>query len=184
MRTAVVRIPVRVVLGSAMFSLLLSGLMRPSQAQGIEAEATGVLNSVVKWGVPGVSGALAQKGRLVFAGGSGLADVPSKLPATASTVYNIGSVSKVITATALMQLIERGSVMLGDPIQKYVPGFPDKARQLRSGTSLRIPRVFVTTSRKPHEVTSITRSTRVCPSSRTTHCSSRPAATTFIRRTR
>jgi serine beta-lactamase-like protein LACTB, mitochondrial len=73
-----------------------------------------------------VSAAVAVKGRIVFSSGQGLADIENLVPATASTVYDIGSISKVLTATAVMQLVEQGKVRLEDPIQKYVPSFPDK----------------------------------------------------------
>lgn len=77
-------------------------------------------------GVPGLSVAVAVHGRIVYADGAGNADLENAVPATPQTVWNIGSVSKVITAVAVMQLVERGKVSLDDPIQKYVPEFPVK----------------------------------------------------------
>ena len=50
----------------------------------------------------------------------------NQVPASAASVFDIGSVSKVLTAVAVMQLVEQGKVRLDDPIQKYVPSFPDK----------------------------------------------------------
>ena len=86
-------------------------------------------------GAPGISVAVSVKGRIVFSAGRGLADLDNSVPATGDTVYDIGSVSKVMTATAVMQLVEQGKVRLEDPIQKYVPSFPDKGSPKRSGTS-------------------------------------------------
>ena len=77
-------------------------------------------------GTPAISVAVAAKGRIVFSQGAGLADLDNLVPATGSTAYDIGSVSKVVTAVAVLQLLEQGKVSLDDPIQKYVPGFPDK----------------------------------------------------------
>jgi serine beta-lactamase-like protein LACTB, mitochondrial len=77
-------------------------------------------------GTPGLSVAVAVNGQIVYAEGAGNADLENLVPATPATVYNIGSVSKVITAVAVMQLVERGNVSLDDPIQKYVPEFPVK----------------------------------------------------------
>jgi CubicO group peptidase (beta-lactamase class C family) len=77
-------------------------------------------------GVPGLSVAVAVQGRIVYADGTGMAELENEVPATPATVWNIGSVSKVITAVAVMQLVERGNVSLDDPIQKYVPEFPVK----------------------------------------------------------
>ncbi len=78
-------------------------------------------------GTPGISAAVAQKGRIVFSDGVGYADLDNLVPANGATVFNVGSVSKVITAVAVLQLVEQGKVDLDDPIQKYVPAFPQKA---------------------------------------------------------
>jgi CubicO group peptidase (beta-lactamase class C family) len=75
---------------------------------------------------PAVSGAVARRGEVVFSAGSGLIDVGGRVPATGGSVYNIGSVSKAITAIAVMQLVEQGRVGLEDDIRKYVPSLPDK----------------------------------------------------------
>lgn len=75
---------------------------------------------------PSVSAAVACGGKIVFSRSAGFADLESATLATPETVYNIGSVSKLITAVAVMQLVEGGKVGLDDPIQKYVPSFPDK----------------------------------------------------------
>jgi serine beta-lactamase-like protein LACTB, mitochondrial len=77
-------------------------------------------------GTPGVSGAVALHGVVVFEFGAGLIDLEHRVPARGNSVYNIGSVSKIVTAVAVMQLVERGRVSLDDDIRKYVPEFPDK----------------------------------------------------------
>lgn len=66
----------------------------------------------------------------MFSGGVGFADLDNMVPATAVTVYNIGSVSKPTAAVAVMQLLEQGRIGLEDPIQKYVPSFPDKGHPI------------------------------------------------------
>jgi serine beta-lactamase-like protein LACTB, mitochondrial len=75
---------------------------------------------------PGMSVVVASKGIIVFSQAFGFADLDNMVPATASTVYNMGSISKTETAVAVMQLLEQGKISLNDPIQKYVPSFPDK----------------------------------------------------------
>jgi serine beta-lactamase-like protein LACTB len=91
-----------------------------------QAHATEYLETALKSGVPGVSAAVAVGGKIVFSRGVGFADLDNGVRATGAAVYNIGSVSKVNTAVAVMQLVERGQVNLDDAIQKYVPSFPDK----------------------------------------------------------
>ena len=75
---------------------------------------------------PGLSAALVLQDQLVYAHGTGWADLENQVPAHAATVYRIGSISKPIAATAVMQLVEQGLVQLDDPIQRYVPTFPEK----------------------------------------------------------
>ena len=104
----------------------LAALATPVGSQSPEAQANAYFANVLKMGVPGVAGAVAVNGRIVFSGGAGIADRNTDASVTPATVFNIGSVSKVLTATAVMQLIERGQVGIDDPIQKYVPAFPDK----------------------------------------------------------
>jgi CubicO group peptidase (beta-lactamase class C family) len=48
------------------------------------------------------------------------------VPAKTATVYRLASVSKPITAVAVMQLVERGKIDLDAPVQKYCPAFPEK----------------------------------------------------------
>lgn len=85
--------------------------------------------------IPGLSVAVVVADQLRYAKGFGLADVENSVPAKATTVYRLGSLSKPLTAVGVMQLAERGKLELEGPIQKYCPAFPVKswpvsARQL------------------------------------------------------
>lgn len=77
-------------------------------------------------GSPGLSAALVVDHEVVYSGGAGYADLEHQVPATAQTVYRIGSISKPIAATAVMQLVEAGKVGLDESIHDYVPQFPVK----------------------------------------------------------
>jgi len=74
-------------------------------------------------GLPALSIALIDDQRLVWARGFGFADPERKVPATADTVYRVGSVSKLLTDIALMQLVEQGKVDLDAPVSRYLPDF-------------------------------------------------------------
>jgi len=76
--------------------------------------------------VPGASVAITINKKIVWERGYGMADLEKFVPATPSTIYRLASVSKPITAVAVMQLVERGKIALDSPIQKYVPAFPIK----------------------------------------------------------
>ncbi|HEY2545381.1 MAG TPA: serine hydrolase domain-containing protein [Candidatus Acidoferrum sp.] len=76
--------------------------------------------------VPGIGVAVVQDGELVWSSGFGMADLENFVPATASTLFRLGSISKPITATAILQLSERGKLDLDAEVQKYCPAFPRK----------------------------------------------------------
>lgn len=100
-----------------------AGMQTESQASAIN----GLVTSYVSYHhVPGLSLAVIDRGRVILAQGYGLADVENSVPATADTVYRIASISKSITATAAMKLVEAGKLDLDAPIQKYCPEFPKK----------------------------------------------------------
>ena len=67
----------------------------------------------------------AQDGKIVHLGAVGQADLKSRRPMTTDTVFAIASMTKPITATGLMILVEEGKVNLDDPVSKYTPEFAD-----------------------------------------------------------
>jgi CubicO group peptidase (beta-lactamase class C family) len=94
--------------------------------------------------VPGVAVAKIERGRVAWSKGFGLADVERRTPMTPESVLNIGSVTKTITATAVMQLVERGRLDLDADVNAVLPfpvrngGFPSvpiTVRQLLTHTS-------------------------------------------------
>jgi len=73
---------------------------------------------------PAMSVAVEQKGEVLLAKGYGFSDVESSVPATAETVYKIGSITKQFTSSIIMQLVEAGKISLSDPITKFLPNYP------------------------------------------------------------
>ncbi len=73
-------------------------------------------------GLPAVSIALV-RGKDIVAKGYGLARVKPEVAASADTVYRAGSVSKLFTDLAVMQLVEKGELELDAPVSKYLPDF-------------------------------------------------------------
>ena len=76
--------------------------------------------------LPAFSISLVEGDRTVWAEGFGFRDADRKLPATASTVYRVGSISKLFTDIAVMQLVEQNKLSLDAPIAKYLPKFSPK----------------------------------------------------------
>lgn len=75
---------------------------------------------------PSVSVAIVKDGKLAWTGAYGFSDLENSVPAKTSTMYRLASISKPITATAVMQLAEVGKLDLDAPIQKYCPAYPAK----------------------------------------------------------
>jgi CubicO group peptidase (beta-lactamase class C family)/D-alanyl-D-alanine dipeptidase len=73
--------------------------------------------------LPAVSIALVDDRQLVWAKGFGLADPKRKIAANENTIYRVGSVSKLFTDTAIMQLVEKGEIDLDAPVSRYLPDF-------------------------------------------------------------
>ena len=78
--------------------------------------------------ITGLSIALVDEQGVLAAKGFGFADKQNQQPATSHTVYKIGSITKLFTGTAAMQLYERGQLDLDEPVIEYLPEFSIKAR--------------------------------------------------------
>ena len=70
--------------------------------------------------VPSVAVAVARDGEILWEEGFGMADREKNIPATQHTPYPLASISKSLTATGLMVLVERGLVSLNAPINDYL----------------------------------------------------------------
>ena len=126
---------------AALIILLLASIQAAAQttaqfpADKIEKIEKAISAEMSRQNIPGLSVAIVTDRKLRWSNGYGLADLENYIPAKTATVYRLGSISKPITAMAVMQLAERGKLDLDAPIQKYCPAFPQKqwpitARQL------------------------------------------------------
>ena len=92
----------------------------------------------MKIGAPSYSAAVAIKGKLVWAGALGWANIDNNIKATPDTIYRVGSTSKAITATALARLVDASIIDLDMPISTYMKDLPNEtwsnitSRQLAS----------------------------------------------------
>lgn len=75
--------------------------------------------------IPGLSLAVVEGGEVVISRGYGQASVELDVPATPDTVYQIGSITKQFTATAVMMLAVEGKISLDAPIVHFVDGVPE-----------------------------------------------------------
>jgi CubicO group peptidase (beta-lactamase class C family) len=73
--------------------------------------------------IPGLSAAIVYDQQTIWSGGYGFADLATRRPADAETIYSICSISKLFTSVAVMQQRDAGKVRLDDPVSKYLPWF-------------------------------------------------------------
>jgi CubicO group peptidase (beta-lactamase class C family) len=82
-------------------------------------------NYVDSGAAAGVSAKVTHKGRELFRGAAGYADIETQRPFSCDDVVRIFSLSKMIYAVAALQLFEQGFFTLEDPVYKFVPAFKD-----------------------------------------------------------
>ncbi|MGB8454644.1 MAG: serine hydrolase domain-containing protein [Anaerocolumna sp.] len=75
------------------------------------------------YGVTSVQYALIDDGSILLSGQSGVYSKDSETPLTDTKMYGIGSISKMFTTVAVMQLAEEGKINLDTPVVKYIPEF-------------------------------------------------------------
>jgi len=71
--------------------------------------------------LPGFSIAVVENGKTVYAEGFGAREPERNLPATADTLYGVGSITKSFVAIGIMQLVEQGKLRLDAPVSRHVP---------------------------------------------------------------
>ncbi|ATQ43035.1 serine hydrolase domain-containing protein [Caulobacter mirabilis] len=116
-------------------------LARTSATDALDRFVTG---EMAQAGIPGLALGLARNGAVRLARGYGFADLERRRRATVDTLFHIASVTKVVTATAVMRLAEAGRLDLDGPVAPHLdfplanPAHPDRPitfRQLLSHTS-------------------------------------------------
>jgi CubicO group peptidase (beta-lactamase class C family) len=78
------------------------------------------------WMKNNVSGGflVAQKGKIIYEGYSGFSDIENQVAMTSDTPIHIASISKVMTALAILKLVEHDKIDLNDKVSQYLTGFP------------------------------------------------------------
>ena len=102
--------------------------VRPARPQQLDSIAVAKLRTFIEHErsakqIPAISIAIVRDQQTVYEDGFGFADSAKLVPATAHTVYRVGSVSKLFTALAVMKLAEQQRVNIDTPIVQYLPSF-------------------------------------------------------------
>ena len=118
---------------------------KPSVAAAVQLLDLWVEEQMAHQDLPAVVLGVVHDQEVVWTRGYGFADRANRVPATPQTLFRVGSVTKLFTATAVMQLRDAGKLRLDDPVAKYLPWFavdsefaddgPITVRQLLTHTS-------------------------------------------------
>ena len=100
----------------------------PALLAVIEQHRSAVPALMKKGGIPGCVIALADERGLLWTEGFGYADRKRRVPATSNTPFLLCSISKTITATAIMLAVQDGLLDLDAPIVQYLPDFSVRSR--------------------------------------------------------
>jgi CubicO group peptidase (beta-lactamase class C family) len=114
-------IPVALLL--AIISLHAGSGSVPSKFKAIPERMQGFVEDGT---VAGAVTLVAHKGEIVNLEAVGLADIANKKPMRADSLFWIASMTKPITATAIMMLQEEGKLSVDDPVEKYLPEFKNQ----------------------------------------------------------
>lgn len=107
---------------------------KPKNLDSLKTELSKYIEKTMKDSkVEGLSLALVDNQEIVWTAGFGFADKANGIKATPETIYRIGSISKLFTGTAVMQLNEKGLLNIDNPIQTYIPEFKIKSRFEKPG---------------------------------------------------
>lgn len=80
-----------------------------------------LLSSMTKRKIPAVVAMVATPDKVIYSGAFGKRDSASGIPVTLDSIFFIASMTKAITTTAALQLVERGMLRLDEPVSKHLP---------------------------------------------------------------
>lgn len=113
-----------------MIALLLSLALQtpapPAQTPDFAALEEVARAELAETGTPGAAIAVIQGGRAIYGKGLGVANVETGVPVTPTTLFHIGSLTKLLTAAAVVSEAEAGRLRLDQPVGEIVPGLAPK----------------------------------------------------------
>lgn len=102
-----------------------------SQGQELEKIPLAMKAFVEKGEVSGVVALVSTSEKTLHVSAVGFSDIEGQKEMKADSIFRIASMTKPVTATALMQLVAKGRLKLDDPVSKYIPSFA--ALKLKDG---------------------------------------------------
>ncbi|RFU62949.1 serine hydrolase domain-containing protein [Peribacillus glennii] len=95
------------------------------------------MDTVPQLGVSGIDCIVYKDHNLIFRYAAGYSDIENRIPMQTNALYNIYSATKMITCIAALQLVEKGKLLLADPLYTYLPEFNNM--KVKSGTFVMKP---------------------------------------------
>jgi CubicO group peptidase (beta-lactamase class C family) len=138
-----------VVIAIFIYMMIFLGEQPPIEQSKVDGIDTMVREFFNSGSFPSLSIGLVKDDTLVYTQALGIADKETGRPATIETIYELGSVGKVLTSTVLAILNDRGVVRIDDPVQKWVPAISDIPKQLEDSPQMRLEHLATHTSGLP-----------------------------------
>jgi CubicO group peptidase (beta-lactamase class C family) len=129
-RNSAHRIASALIFSGAMFFLVFP-VVAQKNANLLNDKLEVVVNSQFKASnCPGLTVVAASKNRIVFSKALGNADIEQGVPLATNSVHRLGSLSKPITGTIIMDLVEQGKLSLDTSVRQYLPELPESYQKV------------------------------------------------------
>src|SRR5688500_3790117 len=106
--------------------VILAGTFNGSQGQTKTDQLDKLIGTYAEYGKFNGSVLVAEKGKVIYKKGFGMADMEWNIVNQPDTKHRLGSITKQFTAVVIMQLVEQGKLKLDVPISTYLPDYPKK----------------------------------------------------------
>ncbi|MBW5445795.1 serine hydrolase [Cohnella sp. CFH 77786] len=83
------------------------------------------IDQITSWRIPWAEVVVIQRNETVFRYRNGYADLEEKIAIDDRRIFNLYSLTKILTCTAALQLVERGAFLLNDPLSAYLPEYAE-----------------------------------------------------------
>jgi D-alanyl-D-alanine carboxypeptidase len=121
---------VRLVVLASVFAAVSTVALAQSTATDLETYVEDILSAKFPADAPGVAVIAVKDGRVVLRKAYSLANLEIRTAMRPEMVFELGSVTKQFTSTAILMLAERGKLSLTDDIRKYFPDYPEKGARI------------------------------------------------------
>src|SRR5436305_4756941 len=116
----------------SLIAILLLAAAAQSPDADVAAQIDTMMSEALRSGpAAGASIAVIKGGQTIIAKGYGFANVELEVPASAETVYHIDSITKHLTAAAILQLADQKKLSLDDAVGAYIPLLPASWQNVR-----------------------------------------------------